>query len=252
METPDGEIIAIPPMRIRDLLFSLTVVTGLFLSPEAGAESALQAAWLAGPKLDGVWKTGEWTGASAAVLSAAGRPEKPEVRVIETSGGLYFGILMRDNSLVFGRSPRGGSLHQEDVLEIFFELRGDARRYAEFQISRSGEVFYKSYFLQAEAEVTSTGRLTPEFLERYFVESIRPVPQGIRWASGSSAGRWVAEVFLPRRLLGSKVRANFAVHDWDRALGTTDRKGRFYYWTAVEPGCPHISPSRFGFVFLNL
>jgi hypothetical protein len=171
--------------------------------------------------------------------------------MVKTAAGLYLGVLMRDDTPSFGRSPVGETLHREDVLEIFFEDPVDKRRYRELQISRSGAAFHKAYLLKAEPEVTGTGRLTPEYLESSFDQKIRPVPRDVRWATGSTRDGWVAEVFLPRRLLGSELRANFAVHDWNRPLGAHGREGRFYYWSAIEAGCPHISPARFGRVIFR-
>jgi hypothetical protein len=240
-------------MNMRNLIPVMTLAAGLSLSPAAGAGvvPVLEPPWLEAPRLDGVWGDGEWRGGKAAVLSTEDCSRRPEVRLVETSAGLYVGILMKDGTPIHGRSPDGGTLHQEDVFEIFFELAGDDRRYAELQISRSGAAFHKSYVLRSAPEITNTGRFTPEFLERSLQETVAPVPRGVRWASGSSEGWWVAEVFLPRRLLGPVLRANFAVHDWDRSLGVAGRTGRFYYWSAIESGCPHISPSRFGRVILR-
>lgn len=238
-------------MNTRTLVSVMTVAVGLTLSPVAEAVPAVEAVWQAAPCLDGIWGREEWRGGSSAVLTTDGCLKRPEVRVVETAAGLYVGVLMKDGTPIHGRSPAGGTLHQEDVFEIFFELEGDDRRYAELQISRSGAAFHKSYVLRSAPEITSTGRFTPEFLERHLKETITPVPSGVRWATGSSDGWWVAEVFLPRRLLGEVLRANFAVHDWDRSLGVAGRTGRFYYWSAIESGCPHISPSRFGRVILR-
>lgn len=203
------------------------------------------------PRLDGVWNGEEWASGSRVLLADAGGPGHRVVRILETSAGLYLGLLLPDATPSFGRSPEGGSLHREDVFEIFFEIDGDSRRYAELQISRSGAAFYKTFLLRKAPEVTSTGRLSPAYLERDFHEEQKPVPDGVRWAVGSGPRHWVAELFLPRRLYGKVLRANLAVHDWDRALGVGGRTGRFYYWSTTEPGCPHISPSRFGYLILR-
>jgi hypothetical protein len=240
-------------MSIGPWLFIAAGTAGLLLSPAARADDVPSLAVAGGkaPCLDGVWNGREWEAGSRAILASAGGAGNRTIRILETPAGLYLGLVVPDATPSFGRSPAGESLHREDVFEIFFEIDGDSRRYAELQISRSGTAYYKTFLLRKPPEVTATGRLSPAYLVRDFQEEPKRVPDGVRWAVGSDDRLWVVELFLPRRLFGKVLRANLAVHDWDRPLGVEGRTGRFFYWSPIESGCPHISPSRFGYLILR-
>ncbi len=195
--------------------------------------------------------------------SGAGVADKSEVRFLWTAEGVYVAFQTTDKTPAFGHFKPGEPLYQEDAFEVFIDQSGDHRQYYEIQTNPAGQVFIKNYVLTAPPRLTREGRLTPEFGDSQFWRWDWPVPDGLRVASrlDRKTGAWTLEMFLPaafvnRRGGGAPMkpctwRLNLVRHDWDSPKGAPDRQVKFLYWAPVLKGCPHISPTRMGFLELK-
>lgn len=212
------------------------------------------------PVIDGAVSESEWREAVRVALPEQGGV-KTSVRLAWREEGLYVGLIADENT-PFSREPdpREGSLHAQDVFEVFIDPVGDARQYYEIQLALSGETFFKNFLLSADPEVTAEGFLTEEFRARHFREEKTARPKAFLSASkyDPSRGVWTAELFLPATFLNSRnhdarlrpgvLRANLVRHDWRNA---SVGDAAFLYWAPVKSGHPHISPTLMGSLSLE-
>ncbi len=216
------------------------------------------------PVIDGSVGAGEWHGSAWIEMRSPVRDfQSSAVRAFWMPEGIYIAYTSVDKALTRGETLNGQSLHKEDVLELFIDPTGDLRQYFEIQINPQGKVYCHIHILTDEPSVTGKGRLTPEFMSRHYWAYPSPHADGIQVACryDSAAGLWSAEGFFPvsfiNRRQGAKplnsgmvLRANFARYDWNAPLHDLARRSVFVYWSPVAPGCPHISPTRMGYLEL--
>ncbi len=232
--------------------------------PSMGATFAKQP-----PRIDGVIGREEWAGAVPVFFPQTGeavrspQPYPGEIRVAWTKEGLYLAFQGIERNPVWGRTSKGSPLYQEDVFEFFLDPTGDHRQYVEVQLSPGGQAYFKNYVLTAPLRLTLEKRLTQEFVESELWRYEIPSPENFKTASrlDRKTHLWTLEAFFPaafvnRRqgggaLTPGKMRVNFARYDWDRALGDTARQPRYFYWSPVLQGCPHISPTSMGYLILK-
>ncbi len=153
-------------------------------------------------------------------------------------------------------------LYKEDVCELFLAALPDSRQWFEIQVSPRNQTMDVLHLFTGDASrVTPTGRLQPDAVARDRWSLREWEASGLRTASGTlldaNAARigWTVEVAIPsalltKRLGGGPLRpldlyANFVRYDHPAAEDGT-RSTVFASWSAVESGCPHISPSRLG------
>jgi hypothetical protein len=205
------------------------------------------------PVIDGEVSDTEWQGARTVALPARGGMQTA-VRIFWAEEGLYVAFVAEEPTpFSRERDPVEGSLHQQDVVEIFIDPVGDARQYYEIQVALSGEVFIKNFLLTADPEVSPEGFLTADFRARAFWPGRIPPPENFQTVGKHDPGEgvWTAEVFLPAgflskrrgtaRLQPGRLRVNLARHDW-----RNEKDAEFSYWALVKAGHPHISPTRMG------
>lgn len=229
------------------------------------------------PVIDGEWTPGEWDAAPPVSFPApapqgplsgapAPAPTPTEVRFLYDDAGLYVTFRCIDATPVFGAFKPGEPLHQEDVCELFLDEKGDHRQFTEIQFDPAGRLYLRNHVLTAEPRITPEGRLTPEFCDRELWRYSPPTPEAMRVASrlDRTTGVWIAELFLPaafvqRRGGGGPMkpgtwRINLVRHDWSQPLATPGRalaSCAMMYWAPVQPGHPHISPTRMGYMVLE-
>jgi len=221
------------------------------------------------PVIDGILKPEEWSAAAPLFLSI-GWPKAQvmlstcgEARLLWTPEGLYCSWEVVDNTLVFGHAPSGMPLYKEDVFELFIDSVGDHRQYYEIELDPAGHAYFKNTILTAKPRLTNEFRLEEDFVKSNLWSYVIPAPDGFRIASkvNPTTHLWTLEVFLPasfinRRLNGkplapTTMRFNLARHDWDLPLDSPNRKVKFYYYSPVLPGNPHISPTLMGNLVLK-
>lgn len=207
------------------------------------------------PVIDGHLDEEAWTKAEAAKIPADRDGQVSSVRFLWSEDGLYFGFEGVDSTPFQKDREPSGSLHTQDVVELFIDPVGDSMQYIEVQISLSGASFFQDYVLSAPPQTEPTGALTREFFSREWWPRAMPEPAGFVCVSRHDATthRWVVEGFLPteafNRRRGGKplqpgpIRLNIARHDWKES----DPEGTLLlYWSEVIPGWPHLSPARMG------
>jgi hypothetical protein len=210
----------------------------------------------AAPILDGLLDEPVWKTAPAIDLQAG------TARLCWTPEGLYAAFESQDPALFASTSAPGSSLHEGDVFEIFFDAIGDHLQYTEVQVNAADRSFFKNYILTAPPLLTKTNRLTKEFCDSQLWRYDLPAPEGFTVKSRVVDGAWTTELFLPAKFLnrrrggtpleaGITLYLNLARYDWNAPMGGAERKAEFHYWVSVEPGCPHISPTRMGAVTLT-
>ncbi|GAT35433.1 hypothetical protein TSACC_3499 [Terrimicrobium sacchariphilum] len=243
-------------MRNYQILFAVLVAEILLefaASGQAGPPIAVAAhVTTSPPEIDGVLSAGEWENTEEIILPG-GNPTVVRAEWSET--GLYFSLKALDTT-PFIRKPgleAEGSLHMQDVWEIFIDVLGDARQYYEVQIALSGETYAKNHLLTAPPEVDETHVLRKEFWCREWWPQPIILPADVRASSryDPMSGWWTAEIFLPAGFVNKRrggcplsagvIRLNLVRHDWKNA---TDAD--FLYWAPVKSGHPHLSPTVMG------
>jgi len=198
----------------------------------------------------------EWAAAPEMLLS--GEASRTGVRALWSPEALFIAMEAVE-ATPFTREPeKGGSLHTQDVFEVFIDPVGDARQYYELQVALSGALFFKNFLLSAPPVTEADGVLDPAFRAAECWSFPLPVPPEIEATSrrDPQSGLWRVEVRLPASLLHRRrpgkpltpgtLRANFVRHDWRNA-----REVSFLYWSPVRPGHPHLSPGRMGALHLK-
>lgn len=193
----------------------------------------------------------------------AGSARQPtRIRLLWDADYLYVSFACRDADVYStGSIPHDGDLYKEDVCEVFLSALADGRQWFEIQVSpRNQTMDVLHLFTGDPSQVTPTGRLKAEAVARDRWALREWEATGLRTAAGELRENgvlvgWTVEAAIPaalltKRLNGGALRplnlyANFVRYDHP-AAGNGNRSPQFASWSAVESGCPHISPSRFG------
>ncbi len=217
------------------------------------------------PVVDGVLSNGEWKDAQPFYfpLSPGAQGEATEARFLWTEKGIYVAFVVKESTPVFGHSPKGEALYQEDCVELFLDVMGDHRQFWEIQVDPAGQTYFRNHVLTAPPRLTAEQRITEEFrvseLWRYDVDP----PEGSKIVCNldRQAGLWTVEMFLPSSFVNRRrggadlepgiVRMNLARNDWSLAKEEPNREPRYQYWASVLPGHAHLSPLAMGYLELK-
>lgn len=215
------------------------------------------------PLIDGVLRRGEWEEAQVIQVPPSAGGQGTVARFLWTEKGLYAAFVVQDSTPVFGHSPEGEAIYQEDCVELFVDVIGDHRQFWEIQVDPAGQTYIRNHVLTAPPRLTAEQRITEEFrVSELWRTSIAP-PEGFKVACklDRAAGVWTAEMFLPasfvnRRRGGAPLepgvwRVNIARNDWALPKEHPNRQVRDQYWASVLPGHAHLSPLAMGYLELK-
>ncbi len=193
-------------------------------------------------------------------------PLPTQVFVLWDADFLYVRFVSEDKDIYTPFQERDTPHYQGDVAEVFLDAVGDGQQYYEFELSPRGGILDQNFALTAPQRNDEYGRLLPEVTDRDLWANLAWNCDGLRTATqilrrdGHDAG-WIAEFALPakvmlKRLGGGKfeprtLRANFLRYDWQPREGSRERDLVAHNWSTVLRGCPHISPSRMGYLVLE-
>ena len=209
------------------------------------------------PRLSGAEPTFDGDLSDPCWQSAAATTNDPAVRVLWSPDALFFAFDCDDAEvLCSGAIPHDGDLFREDAFEVFVDGAGDGRAFVELQVAPDGTTLDMIHLYTADPVAGEDGVVsgcvaaTDRWTLREWDLS------GLRAAARRREGGWSVELSVPadpailRRTgarafaPGAEIRAQFVRcdHPCGVLVQTT--------WSPCVAGCPHSSPSRFGFLRL--
>lgn len=183
--------------------------------------------------------------------------QSTEVRVLWGPKTLFVRFISRDDELWNPHTERDAQIHLGDECHAYIQLDAAGAAYAEYQVGPVGQVFDAMFVLAGTPTLMPSGRMTNEARTTLLWKFVPWEWKGNRQASRvASDGRWIVDIafdmreYLTRNRIdqlqpGREIRANFVRHDWPKPAAG-ERVMVPQYWSAVERGCPHLSPARMG------
>ncbi len=229
--------------------------------PRLGADEAI---WAKGALISSL-------GLAQGEASAGLKPVPTQVRLLWSKTGLYVSFRCQDNAVFTPEKGRDAPIWKGDVVEVFLDVKGDARQWIELEVSPNGDLFDQMATLTATPQSNENRVLKDEVLSRdwwtdlswnlenWQVNARKNLPVQTTQTS-NSLNAWRVDMRIPpdalRRLGVSEfkpmtMRLNLIRYKY-LPTGDTKNPRRLLAmnWAPVMFGCPHISPEAMGFVQL--
>jgi hypothetical protein len=162
-----------------------------------------------------------------------------------------------------GRAPHGrrqdAAHHEGEVVEVFLDFQGEGRSYLEIQVNPQGGWLDGLHIVNGSPESTPEGVLTPSAIETHHFDPGLDL-DGLRVASSLEDGQWLVDLAIPAMkgitTAGGAFRLGALRGNFLRYGGTWGSDGKrvellAMNWVPVLRGCPHLSPTRMGWLDLQ-
>ncbi|BDI30480.1 hypothetical protein CCAX7_25310 [Capsulimonas corticalis] len=221
------------------------------------------------PKLDADPADPAWK--DAAAIPALGlclgdqqkdlHPLATQVKLLWSEDALYVRFLCDDDQQYIPNHGHDSPIWKGDAVEVFLDVKGDARQWIELEVSPSNDTFDQLATLTAEPRSDADGLLESEVSQRDWWTDLSWDLDGWRTAARIDAhGGWIVDMAIPasalRRLGRNKyapltMRANFIRYKYLPAPAGEARRLLAMDWAPVVYGCPHLSPQAMGYLQLQ-
>jgi len=181
------------------------------------------------------------------------------------AGYLYVRFICQDQEIYTPVHGCDAPLYQGDAVEVFLDPVGDARQWIELEFNADNDVFDQLYLCTAEPKTNASLCLTDDIIDHNTWEFLSwnlagLISQASRRTSSANEQDWIVDVAIPAnellRRAGLKqfqqmtLRGNFLRYKWLSAASGAKRELLPFNWSPVILGCPHHSPTAFGFITL--
>jgi hypothetical protein len=188
-----------------------------------------------------------------------------QVKLLWDSDYLYIRFLCTSTEIYSPYKTHDDPIYKGDCVEMFLDVKGDARQWIELEVSPSNVTFDQVMTLTADPASDADLILTPALRGRDLWRDLSWTLDGLRTAatlqkSGKRATGWTVDIALPAkptlRRLGldhfapMTLRANFLRYEYPSATNGGKRPLIAMNWSPVRWGCPHISPQAMGYLEL--
>ncbi|HEY3333069.1 MAG TPA: carbohydrate-binding family 9-like protein [Capsulimonadaceae bacterium] len=163
----------------------------------------------------------------------------------------------------YGGSVRDQPIYRGDAVEVFLDVRGDAKQVTEIQVSPNNELFDQQLLITTDVRCDQDGKLREDVLSRDFWAVPSWDCAGLTTKTHREGDVWIADLAIPaapilRRLGATQwepltFRANLMRYTWTPDTKAGNDNGRRLIaqnWSLVRHGCPHISPQAMGYIHL--
>ncbi|HEX8833538.1 MAG TPA: carbohydrate-binding family 9-like protein [Abditibacteriaceae bacterium] len=212
---------------------------------------------------DEIWQQGALVNQMTLALGEASHgltPAATQVRLLWSQSGLYIRFICEDESVYAPEEGRDAPLWKGDVVEVFLDVKGDARQWVELQVSPNGSMFDQLATLTSEPRSNENRVLVGEVLSRDWWTNLSWNLEGWQTHTLKKARSWQVDMMLPPKALHRLGLSEFAPMTLRlnlvryKYLPATDanapRRLMAMNWAPVSFGCPHISPQAMGFARL--
>ncbi len=213
--------------------------------------------------------TEPFVAASGAKNSVADDPRyETRVRVLWQADKLYFGFVCKAPQYQAGKTKHDDKLHEEDVAEVFLDVRGDMLHYTEWVVSPkavTGDVYHT--WEQAPSYPASAINWDERKRKGHKMD-LAWNPGGFK-AATSDVRRdgklvaWIVEMVIPAAEVLQRadlppelkryqlIKANFI--RYTRPLNPETGKRVFHHlnWNPTSTGCPHVTPMSMRYIMLK-
>lgn len=254
--------------RLITLTAGLPCLLALHISHAASRPPAIAVPYVAStPAIDAApdnpgWATASVIPALPVCLGNEGKdlaPSPTQVKVVWSDEALAVRFVCADDTVYTPVRGHDAPIWKGDVVEVFLDVKGDARQWIELEVNPNGDTFDQLTTLTAEPKTDDDGILVSSVLQRDYWPNPSWELAGWRTAASRTGTGWIVDMAIPAsalRRLGhdryspSTLRANFMRYKYLPSPAGAPRRLLAMGWAPVKYGCPHISPKRMGYVEL--
>ncbi|MEO7717465.1 MAG: carbohydrate-binding family 9-like protein [Capsulimonas sp.] len=188
-----------------------------------------------------------------------------QVKLLWDADYLYIRFVCISSEIHSPYKTHDDPIYKGDCVEMFLDVKGDARQWIELEVSPRCVTFDKVMTLTADPISDADLILAPDLRNRDLWRDLSWTLDGLRTAatiqkSGKRITGWTVDIALPAkptlRRLGldhfapMTLRANFLRYEYPATNGAK-RPLIAMNWSPVRWGCPHISPQAMGYLELG-
>ena len=190
---------------------------------------------------------------------------KTSVSLMWDPAYLYVRFVCKDQEIYTPVHGHDAPIYQGDAVEIFIDPVGDARQWIELEFNADNDVFDQLYILTAEPKTNKSLALLDEVFDRDLWQFLSwdmkdLISKGSRLTPAANEQGWIVDVAIPAKELlrrtGLKqfkamtLRGDFMRYKWLPSAASAKRDFIPFNWSPVILGCPHYSPTAYGFINL--